>query len=36
MIYNSKYKVIGRINAKNGLYHADHKITVNITMAGED
>ena len=36
IIYNSKDKVIGRINAKNGLYHVDHEIAVNVTMAGED
>ena len=26
---------IGKISAKNGLYHVDHKISVNIAMAGE-
>ena len=36
IIYNSKDKVIGRINANNGLYHVDHEIAVNIAMAGED
>jgi hypothetical protein len=36
MIYNSKDKTIGRINAKNGLYHIDHEIAVNIAIAGED
>ena len=36
MIYNHKDKVIGRINAKNGLYRVDHEIAVNIAMAGED
>ena len=35
-IYNSKDKIIGRINAKNGLYRVDHEIAVNIAMAGED
>ena len=35
-IYDKKDKVIGQINARNGLYHVDHKVTVNITMAGED
>ena len=36
IIYNSKDKVIGRINVKNGLYRVDHEIAVNVTMAGED
>ena len=36
IIYNSKDKVIGRINANNGLYHVDHEIAVNVAMAGED
>ena len=36
MIYNHKDKVIGRINARNGLYCVDHKVAVNVAMAGED
>jgi hypothetical protein len=36
MIYNSKDKVIGKINARNGLYCVDHEIAVNVDMAGED
>ena len=35
IIYNSKDKVMGKISAKNGLYHVDHEISVNVTMAGE-
>ena len=36
MIYNHKDKVIGRINARNGLYRVDHEMAVNVAMAGED
>jgi hypothetical protein len=36
MIYNSKDKIIGRINAIIRLYHIDHKIAINVAMAGED
>ena len=35
IIYNSKDKVIGKISAKNGLYHVDHEISVNVAMAEE-
>ena len=28
--------MIGKISAKNGLYHVDHKIAVNVAMAGEN
>ena len=34
-IYDSKDKVIGQINARNGLYRVDHEVSVNIAMAGE-
>ena len=34
-IYDSKDKVIGQINARNGLYHVDHEVAVNVAMAGE-
>ena len=34
-IYDSREKIIGQINARNGLYHVDHEATVNIAMAGE-
>ena len=34
-IYNQKDKVISQIRARNGLYHVDHGITVNIAMTGE-
>jgi hypothetical protein len=36
MIYNSKDKIIGRIDAKNRLYCIDHEIAMNVAMAGED
>ena len=34
-IYDSKDKVIGQINARNGLYRVDHEVSVNVAMAGE-
>ena len=34
-IYDPKNKVIGQINMKNGLYHVDHEVIINTTMAGE-
>jgi hypothetical protein len=36
IIYNSKDKIIGQVNARNRLYWMDHKVAVNIAMAGED
>ena len=35
-IYDKKDKVIGQITARNGLYHVDHEVAVNVAMAGED
>ena len=34
-IYDSKDKVIGQINARNGLYQVDHEVSVNVAMAGK-
>ena len=34
-IFDSRDKVIGLINVKNGLYHVDHDVMVNVGMAGE-
>ena len=34
-IYNCKDKIIGQINARNGLYHVDHEIVVNAAMSGQ-
>ena len=34
-LYDSKDKVIGQINGKNGLYRVDHEITINTVMTGE-
>ena len=34
-IYNGKDKVIGQINARNGLYRVDHEIVVNAAMSGQ-
>ena len=34
-IHDSNKKVIGQIIARNGLYHVDHEVAVNIAMAGE-
>ena len=34
-IYNCKDKIIGHINARNGLYRVDHEIVVNATMSGQ-
>ena len=34
-IYDSKDKVIGQINARNGLYRVDHQVAMNVAMAGE-
>ena len=36
IIYDSKDKVTGKISAKNGLYHIDHEIAVNVAMAGKN
>ena len=32
-IYDKKDKVIGQITTRNGLYHVDHEVAVNVTMA---
>ena len=34
-IYDPKDKIIGQINAKNGLYCVDHGVIVNMAMTGE-
>ena len=34
-IFDQKDKIIGQIDAKNGLYRVDHDVTVNVAMAGE-
>lgn len=34
-IFDQKDKIIGQINARNGLYRVDHGITVNVAMSGE-
>ena len=34
-IYDPKDKIIGQINAKNGLYHVDHGVVVDTAMTGE-
>lgn len=34
-IYDSKDKVIGQVNVRNGLYQVDHKAAVDIGMAGK-
>ena len=34
-IYDAKDKIIGQINARNGLYRIDHEVAMNVTMAGE-
>ena len=34
-IYDSKDKIIGQINARNGLYHVDHGVVINTAMIGE-
>ena len=34
-IYDIKDKIIGQINAQNGLYRVDHTATINIAMAGQ-
>ena len=34
-IYDPKDKIIGQINAKNGLYHVNHGVVVNTAMTGE-
>ena len=34
-IHDSNNKVIGQIITRNGLYHVDHEVAVNIAMAGE-
>jgi hypothetical protein len=36
IIYNSKDKVIGQVNARNRLYRIDHEVAVNMAMAEED
>ena len=34
-IYNSKDKIIGQINARNGLYRVGHGVVINTAMIGE-
>jgi hypothetical protein len=34
-IYDCKDKIIGQINARNGLYRVDHEIMVNAAMSGQ-
>ena len=34
-IYDSKDKIIGQINARNGLYHVNHEAIINTAMIGE-
>ena len=34
-IYDTKDKVVGQINARNGLYRIDHLATINLAMSGE-
>ena len=33
-VYDAKNKMIGQVVIKNGLYHVDHDITVNVALAG--
>lgn len=35
-IYDIKNKIISQINARNGLYHIDHEVAINVTMAEEE